>query len=46
VGLSLVRDVAVEHHGGITLENREGGGAIARLWLPLARPENLETPPA
>ena len=46
VGLSLVRDVAVEHHGGVTLENREGGGAIARLWLPLARQENQETPPA
>jgi len=46
VGLSLVRDVAVEHHGGITLENREGGGAIARLWLPLAGPETQETPPA
>ena len=44
VGLSLVRDVAVEHHGGVTLENREGGGAIARLWLPLASTE--ETPPA
>jgi len=36
VGLSLVRDVAVDHHGGITLENRVGGGAIARLWLPLS----------
>lgn len=36
VGLSLVRDVAVEHHGGITLENRAGGGAVARFWLPLS----------
>jgi len=36
VGLSLVRDVAVDHHGGVTLENREGGGAVARLWLPLS----------
>lgn len=45
VGLSLVRDVAVEHHGGITLENRDGGGAVARLWLPLS-PLNPEAPPA
>jgi len=38
LGLSLVRDVAQQHGGGVTLENREGGGAIARLWLPLAAP--------
>ncbi len=36
VGFSLVRDVVVDHHGGITLENRAGGGAVARLWLPLS----------
>ena len=35
LGLSLVRDVAQQHGGGITLANREGGGAVARLWLPL-----------
>jgi nitrogen fixation/metabolism regulation signal transduction histidine kinase len=34
LGLSLVRDVAVQHQGAITLENREGGGARARLALP------------
>jgi signal transduction histidine kinase len=36
LGLSLVRDVAQAHGGGITLENREGGGARARFWVPLA----------
>jgi nitrogen fixation/metabolism regulation signal transduction histidine kinase len=36
LGLSLVRDVAVQHGGRATLENREGGGARARLTLPLA----------
>ncbi len=46
VGLSLVRDVAVEHHGTVTLENREGGGAVARLWIPLTTHRNEETPPA
>jgi two-component system nitrogen regulation sensor histidine kinase NtrY len=34
LGLSLVRDVAVQHTGSVTLENREGGGAVARLSLP------------
>ena len=36
LGLSFVRDVAERHRGHVTLENREGGGAIARLTLPLA----------
>jgi signal transduction histidine kinase len=34
LGLSLVRDVAVQHGGSVTLEEREGGGAVARLTLP------------
>ena len=36
LGLSLVRDIAGQHNGRITLDNREGGGAMARLTLPLA----------
>ena len=36
LGLTLVRTVVREHGGGIALENREGGGVCARLWLPLA----------
>jgi len=36
LGLSLVRDIAERHRGRVTLENREGGGAVARLTLPLA----------
>ncbi len=36
LGLSLVRDIAVQHRGSVTLVNREGGGALARLALPLA----------
>jgi len=35
LGLSLVMDIAVQHRGRVTLENREGGGAVARLSLPL-----------
>jgi nitrogen fixation/metabolism regulation signal transduction histidine kinase len=36
LGLSLVRDIARQHGGDVSLENREGGGACARLALPLA----------
>jgi signal transduction histidine kinase len=36
LGLSLVRDIAAQHRGSVTLVNRDGGGARARLRLPLA----------
>ena len=36
LGLSLVRDIAAQHGGHVELENREGGGARARIVLPLA----------
>jgi signal transduction histidine kinase len=35
LGLSLVRDIAEQHGGRVTLTDRAGGGAIARLSLPL-----------
>jgi len=35
LGLSLVRDIARQHGGEVTLESREGGGACARLVLPM-----------
>jgi len=34
LGLSLVRDVATQHRGSVTLDDRAGGGAIARFVLP------------
>jgi two-component system sensor histidine kinase CreC len=34
LGLNLVKEAAELHHGGITLTNREGGGARATLRLP------------
>jgi nitrogen fixation/metabolism regulation signal transduction histidine kinase len=37
LGLSLVRDIARQHGGMVTLEDREGGGARACLSLPLLR---------
>lgn len=36
LGLSLVRDIAVQHGGTITLDDRQGGGACARIRLPVA----------
>jgi nitrogen fixation/metabolism regulation signal transduction histidine kinase len=35
LGLSLVRDIATQHGGSVTLTDREGGGARACLHLPL-----------
>jgi nitrogen fixation/metabolism regulation signal transduction histidine kinase len=40
LGLSLVRDIAAQHHGTIVLEDREGGGARARLSIPRAEPSH------
>ena len=33
LGLALVRRVAEEHHGTVSLRNRQGGGAVAELRL-------------
>jgi nitrogen fixation/metabolism regulation signal transduction histidine kinase len=43
LGLTLVRDVMRDHGGGVVLENREGGGVCARIWLPLASVSGKET---
>ena len=43
LGLSLVRDIAVQHGGTVTLDDREDGGARACLRLPvLATPHPKE----
>jgi signal transduction histidine kinase len=34
LGLSLVRDIVTQHGGHVTVGNREGGGAVARVTLP------------
>ena len=36
LGLSLVRDTVNQHGGRVTLDDRDGGGTVARLELPLA----------
>ncbi len=38
LGLALVRRVAEEHNGNITLVNREGGGTVAEFRLQASRP--------
>ncbi|WP_457319549.1 two-component system sensor histidine kinase CreC [Stenotrophomonas sp. P5_B8] len=38
LGLSFVQEVARLHGGRAQLRNREGGGAIASLWLPWRDP--------
>jgi len=35
LGLSFVREVADLHGGSVVLGNREGGGAVAELRLPV-----------
>mgnify|MGYP001026504619 CR=1 FL=1 len=37
LGLFISRSIARQHGGSVTLEDRPGGGARARLVLPLAR---------
>ncbi len=34
LGLALVREIAHLHGGDAALENREGGGARGKIWLP------------
>jgi len=34
LGLALARAIATGHGGELTLANREGGGLVARLWVP------------
>jgi len=36
LGLTIVRTLAEQHGGRISLANREGGGCVAELWLPIA----------
>ncbi len=35
LGLSITHGIIAEHNGGITLENRPGGGAVVRIVLPV-----------
>ncbi len=39
IGLALARKITLLHGGTLTLVNREGGGAVATLRLPLSEPQ-------
>jgi two-component system, OmpR family, sensor histidine kinase MprB len=45
LGLAIVEQVALGHGGSITLENRTGGGAVARLTLPVPEGSESTVPP-
>ena len=34
LGLSFVREVAVQHGGDVTLESQPGKGSVFSLWIP------------
>jgi len=34
LGLSISRDIILQHHGAIEAENRPQGGAMFKVWLP------------
>jgi signal transduction histidine kinase len=36
LGLAITRGIAEEHGGELRLEEREGGGTRATIWLPAA----------
>lgn len=36
LGLTICREIIEAHDGYLTLSNREGGGAVASVWLPAA----------
>ena len=35
LGLPIVREVARLHHGRLTADDREGGGSVIVLWIPI-----------
>jgi two-component system, OmpR family, sensor histidine kinase KdpD len=46
IGLTLVRRFAEMHHGRAWVEEREGGGASFRVFLPAVHPATPGEPPA
>lgn len=46
VGLYVSREIVRRHGGRISLRSREGGGAVATVWLPMVASEPRPVPPA
>lgn len=45
IGLAWSRQIAAAHGGSLVLEDRAGGGAVARLRLPVRRQGPEDGPP-
>ncbi len=41
LGLALVKKIAEDHGGGVSLEGAPGDGTCARLWLPASAQDNV-----
>ncbi|PYQ46731.1 MAG: histidine kinase, partial [Acidobacteria bacterium] len=44
LGLALVKKIAEDHGGGVTLDSAAGQGTRATLWLPAATGEPVKEP--
>jgi signal transduction histidine kinase len=45
LGLAIVQRIVFEHGGEITYREATKGGAVFEIWLPVAGPKILESPP-
>jgi nitrogen fixation/metabolism regulation signal transduction histidine kinase len=43
LGLALVKKIAEDHGGGVSIDSRLGKGTRVRLWLPAATPQRPRT---
>ncbi|WP_052761876.1 ATP-binding protein [Aurantiacibacter luteus] len=44
LGLSIAREIAVRHEGAIGFDDREGGGTVFHVTLPLAKDQSIAAP--
>jgi two-component system nitrogen regulation sensor histidine kinase NtrY len=42
LGLAIVKKIMEEHHGELTLDDNEGGGAVVALIFPATEPRAIE----
>jgi two-component system C4-dicarboxylate transport sensor histidine kinase DctB len=39
LGMTITRDIILQHHGEIQAENNPQGGAVFKIWLPIKKQE-------